>query len=280
VLQTQARVQCAVFARPASLLIIHGAIRHDRCRLRRDRCADPYLLSRLLHHLAPTRDGLYLDVGCGTGNYTIAMNDAGAHFAAIDASLTMLARAHQKRPSLALHQALAEALPFKSDTFSGATCTFVHHHMADPAAAFAEVRRVLRPVAKIVILNCTIEQMRHYWLWEYFPKACAQAIAPYERLQTDSALKMAGFKNIVTEPYTVREDLQDWFMMCGKYRPERYLDPRVLAGISCFAAAHDQHEITAGLGRLKHDIKSGRVTEIIRKYEWDGGDYMFTIALS
>ena len=37
------------------------------------RRADPFILSRLLHYLAPVKGRLYLDVGCGTGNYTAAI---------------------------------------------------------------------------------------------------------------------------------------------------------------------------------------------------------------
>ena len=44
------------------------------------RSADPYILSRLLHHLSPTADASYLDVGCGTGNFPIAMKDAEREF--------------------------------------------------------------------------------------------------------------------------------------------------------------------------------------------------------
>ncbi len=243
------------------------------------RCADPYILSRLLHHLNPAAGATYLDVGCGTGNYTIAMSDAGVRIAGVDFSSAMLAQAHEKQPLLRLHQARAEALPFKSGTFAGATCTFVHHHMDDPIAALVEVRRVLRPGSRLVLLNSTHEQLRHYWLWEYFPKALAQAAAPYERFETRRALAAAGFEVQTLEPYEVTDDLRDWFLVCGKNRPELYLDPQVRAGISTFAGAHDQTEITRGVEHLRRDIASGRIDEVRRKYAWDGGDYMFMVAV-
>jgi len=40
------------------------------------RQADPYLRSRLIHHLRPSPSGRYLDIGSGTGNYTFAMHQA------------------------------------------------------------------------------------------------------------------------------------------------------------------------------------------------------------
>jgi SAM-dependent methyltransferase len=242
------------------------------------RSADPYLLSRLIHHLKPVAGARHLDVGCGTCNYTGALSDAGVRMVGLDASSAMLSRAREKRPALALVRASAEAIPFRARAFAGATCTFVHHHLSDPVAAFAEVRRVLTPGARLVILNGTAEQIRHYWICEYFPRALRDATRPYERFVATDALVSAGFEIEATELYDVREDLRDWFFYCGKNHPERYLDPRVRAGISFFANAQDPDEIERGVARLAADIASGRIAEVMRAYAWDGGDYMFTVA--
>jgi len=243
------------------------------------RRADPFILSRLLHHLAPLEGRLYLDVGCGTGNYTAAISAAGVRIAGVDPARTMLTRARQKSPALALYNARAEALPFRTESFSGATCTFVHHHMDDPVAAFREVHRVLLPGSRLVLFNSTVEQMRHYWLCEYFPNSLAQAAGPLERYEARDALAAANFVVRAVEPYVVSAALRDWFLLCGKHRPELYLDAKVRAGISMFAAARDQTEIERGVEKLREDIVSGRIAEVQRKYAWDGGDYTFTVAI-
>jgi ubiquinone/menaquinone biosynthesis C-methylase UbiE len=243
------------------------------------RQADPYLLSRLIHHLRPREGGRYLDVGSGTGNYTIAMHQAGVPIRGLELSATMLKRAKEKAPAIVWSNGRAEAMPFASGSFDGATCTFVHHHMADPLAAFREVHRVLRPRSRFVILNGTAEQMRHCWLNEYFPRMMAEkAIAPYERFDTIDVLKSAGFRIASEEKYDVTPDLKDLFLYCGKHKPERYLDPRIRSGISSFADAPDQQEIARGVQRIADDIESGRINDVIRSYAWDGGDYMFTVA--
>ena len=243
------------------------------------RCADPFILSRLLQHLAPSTDGFYLDVGCGTGNYTSAIAGTGTRIVGIDFSRTMLARAREKTPSLPLNNARAEALPFKSASFNGATCTFVHHHMDDPVGAFREVHRVLRPGGRLVLLNSTAAQMEHYWVREYFPELMERATAPYLRFEARGALAAAGFTVAASEAFDVTDDLKDWFLLCGKNRPELYLDPRVRAGISFFANAQNKNEVEVGVERLRQDIASGRVAEVQRKHAWDGGDYTFTVAV-
>jgi ubiquinone/menaquinone biosynthesis C-methylase UbiE len=243
------------------------------------RRADPYLLSRILHYLAPRRDARYLDVGSGTGNYTIAMRQAGVPICGVEVSATMLERASAKSREVKWFNGNILALPFRDRAFAGATMTFVHHHLGDNAiAGFREINRVLAPGARFVLLNATAEQLRHYWLHEYFPKTCEEANAPYENLDTVEALTAAGLKFVAEEKYDVAEDLQDWFMYCGKHHPERYLDPRVRSGISGFANASDPVEIERGVERLADDIRTGRIAEVMRKYAWDGGDYMFTIA--
>jgi ubiquinone/menaquinone biosynthesis C-methylase UbiE len=243
------------------------------------RCADPYLLSRILHHLSPRRDARYLDVGSGTGNYTIAMRQAGVPICGVELSSTMLASASAKSREVKWFNGNVLALPFRDRAFAGATMTFVHHHLGEKAiAGFREIVRVLAPGARFVLLNGTAAQMHHYWLYEYFPKMCAEATASYEHLDTAEALTAAGLRFVAEEKYDVAEDLKDWFMYCGKHRPERYLDPRVRSGISGFANASDQTEIERGVVRLADDIRSGRIAEVMRKYAWDGGDYMFTIA--
>ena len=243
------------------------------------RQADPYLLSRLIHHLRPRANCRYLDIGSGTGNYTIAMHRAGVPIRGLELSATMLERAKEKCPAIAWHNGRAEAIPFASSIFDGATCTFVHHHMADPVAAFKEVHRVLKPHARFVIFNCTAEQMRHCWLNEYFPRMMIEkATAPYERFVTVDVLESAGFRIEAEEKYDVSPDLKDLFLYCGKHRPERYLDPRIRSGISSFADAPDQEEIARGVQRIADDIESGRINDVIRKFAYDGGDYMFTVA--
>ena len=57
------------------------------------RQADPFLTERFFHLLQALNNGLYLDIGCGTGNYTIALAGRGLNFYGVDPSEKMLAEA-------------------------------------------------------------------------------------------------------------------------------------------------------------------------------------------
>ncbi|MCR9099216.1 MAG: class I SAM-dependent methyltransferase [bacterium] len=51
----------------------------------------------MLAHLQPKGDGVYLDIGCGTGNYTREFQEQGYRFIGIDPSQRMLNEAQLEK---------------------------------------------------------------------------------------------------------------------------------------------------------------------------------------
>lgn len=47
------------------------------------RRADPEILNRLVNLIPLNKDGFYLDVGCGTGNYTAELSKLGGTWKAL-----------------------------------------------------------------------------------------------------------------------------------------------------------------------------------------------------
>ena len=121
--------------------------------------------------------------------------------------------------------------------------------------------------------------MNCYWLFRYFPKMMARAVAQMPDLgATAAALSAAGFVRVTTEPYTVRPDLQDLFPYSGKHRPTLYLDPVVRASISSFADLAREGEVAEGCKRLARDIETKHIGRVIAEAEHEGGDYLFVVA--
>lgn len=242
------------------------------------RRADPYVVQRLIYHLNAQPEGDYLDLACGTGNYTTALADAGVHMHGLDQSSGMIESARAKCSSVAWCVGDANALPHSDRTFSGAICTLAIHHFPALLPAFQEVYRVLNR-GRFVLFTSTPEQMTGYWLNEYFPdmmkKSCQQMPDLEQVVQN---LQHAGFRSVRTEPYSVREDLQDFFLYSGKHRPAFYLDPRIRSGSSSFASLADPREVDSGCKRLAADIQSGRIFEVMAAYHHNQGDYLFVIA--
>ena len=254
---------------------------YDRIGITYDttRRADPHLVTRLIHNLAPCADRAYLDLGCGTGNYTVEVGKHAGRIVAIDQSQTMIAAA-QRKPGANITWTIAnaESLPIATGSLDGAICFVAHHHFSSPDRAFAEVHRVLAPGGRFVVFNATGDQMRGCWLVEYFPEMMNAAIEFNDRLATEERLERAGFAITSREPYSVHPEIRDGFLYFGKYEPARYLNPRVRAGISMFAARGESPDIMRGCARLAEDIESGRFTEVAQSYANDRGDYTFWVA--
>lgn len=244
------------------------------------RRADPYLAGRLFELIKGKPDGLFLDIGCGTGNYLVALEEKGMHFYGVDPSEKMLRVARTKSNKATFIQGKAEALPMVDDFFDGVMGNFTLHHWDDIQRGLQELYRVLKPGSNLVFLSFTPQQLLNYWLCHYFPKMMqlsSQVIPEWDVMET--MLKNAGFQNISTEKYFVHYDLQDHFLYSNKRRPERYLDPAVRNGASSFTAFSTPEELETGLIALEADIQSGKINEVIQQYSDELGDYLFIKAM-
>ena len=240
------------------------------------RRADPAIVHRLAAYLALAPGQRYLDVGCGTGNYTAALAALGGVWHGVDPSRQMLAAARAKAPSLAWREGSAEALPFDAAVFDGVLCMLSIHHFTDLPAAFAEIGRVLRPGGRAAIFTATPEQVRRYWVNHYFPEMMARDYAQLpaiERMAPLMAENHLGLTDIA--PFFITADTADFFFYSGKLRPEMYLSEDIRAGMSCFRARISDAELAGGLARLAADIADRSIDRIIAESLNDIGDYCF-----
>lgn len=239
---------------------------------------DTEIVKKLIQLLDAKPDNRYLDIGCGTGNYTGALAQQGLNIEGIDVAEEMLNAARKKHPSIRFHQGDATDLPFQDGMFDGATCVLATHHIKDNKKLFQEISRVLKNDGKLVIFTSTPDQMRNYWLCHYFPIMLEASLKPFLNFNSiKNELEQAGFKAIQQVPFFVTEHSQDWFLQAGKYRPEIYLDETVRNGMSAFRLLVNQSELKQGLTQLENDIHSGEIKKIIAEYENELGDYLFIL---
>jgi ubiquinone/menaquinone biosynthesis C-methylase UbiE len=220
------------------------------------RKADRIIVDQIMNHLRVVSNGKYLDVGCGSGNYTGALATKNLNIEGFDISESMLQKARKKYPNVSFMQGNALHLPHSDATFDGAICTLATHHIDNNPQLFQEVFRVLNQ-GYFVMFTATPEQMQSYWLHHYFPKmmkSSAEKMASFESIEYD--MKQAGFQNIQSKPFFISNELQDWFLHAGKYRPEIYLDAAVRNGISSFHLSSCELELQQGLQELSKDIKN------------------------
>jgi phosphatidylethanolamine/phosphatidyl-N-methylethanolamine N-methyltransferase len=108
--------------------------------------------------------GEVLELGVGTGK-NLAHYPASAIVTAVDFSPRMLERARfrARRTGTAVKLELADvqALPYADHSFDTAVTTFVFCSVPDPIAGLREVRRVLRPGGRLIMLEHVLSERRY-----------------------------------------------------------------------------------------------------------------------
>lgn len=242
------------------------------------RRVDPYLLSRLLYFLKPHSDNLYIDLGCGTGNYTSALASEGLRFIGIDPSERMLNEAKKKSQKVVWLNGSAETIPLEDKSVNGIIATLTIHHWKDLKKAFLEIHRVLKEQGQFVIFTSSPEQMKGYWLNHYFPEMLQDSIVQMPTLNLIlKAAENTQLKICNVEKYCVKDDLQDCFLYVGKNKPEYYFNEQIRHGISSFSALANRTEVEKGLSKLKEDMDKQIFEQVQRSYENDLGDYLFIV---
>lgn len=111
-----------------------------------------------------------LDVGCGSGATTViaARATAPGPVLGVDLSEPMLAAARERTArggvdNVRFETADAQSHPFEADDFDVAISRFGVMFFDDPVAAFANIRRALRPDGRIVFV-CWKDLLENEWL--------------------------------------------------------------------------------------------------------------------
>jgi ubiquinone/menaquinone biosynthesis C-methylase UbiE len=155
------------------------------------------------HAILSGLEGDVLEIGAGTGlnlehyprSVRLVLAEPDLHM-----RRKLAERVGESARDAELVEAAAESLPFPDGSFDAVVSTLVLCSVADLAAALAEIRRVLRPRGKLVL----IEHVRG----EGGRAALQDAVAPASRLllacspnrRTGQAVREAGF-DLAEEPF-------------------------------------------------------------------------------
>jgi len=177
-----------------------------------------------------------LDVACGPGIVACTLAPHAGHVTGIDLTPAMIEQAGQRQQTLKLDNmswqvGQATALPFADASFDRVVTRYSLHHMTDPLAVVAEMRRACRPGGRIIVIDAT---------------PAPECQAAYDRMETlrdpshTSALTLEQLRNL-GQALGLQEAAQDSY--------------RLAARLDTLADAADMAALTA---LFEADIASGQ----------------------
>ena len=142
------------------------------------------------------------DLGCGTGYLTEAIAPVVKQVIAVDESGAMLSAARRRLSSLEnvdVRNGSVEELPIDDGTLDVALLFMVAHFVLEPVKVLKEIRRVLAPSGRVVVLDLTSHEREEYSMqmghvWQGFSE---------EQLRSwvqDAGLTVARYRVLPADP--------------------------------------------------------------------------------
>ncbi len=217
----------------------------------RHRRVHPGVLQQLIERAEITSQSRVLEVGCGTGNYIVALEEAtGCIAMGIDPSDAMLAHAKTRSITVDWRSGQAESLPVDDSSIDLIFSVDVIHHVSDRAAFFTDAMRALAPGGKIsTATDSKSDIMRRRPLSSHFPETVAHELRRYPNIETlRSEMAIAGFIGIDEAHVELEYDLSE----LQPYRDRAFSSLHLIA----------EPEFHRGIDRLELDLTIGPVSAL------------------
>lgn len=187
-----------------------------------------------------------LDVGCGTGQSSIALTKWGKRVDAVDSSKAMLEFA-KKEKNLTYHLSKAEKLPFPNKTFD-LIFAASSLHWFDRRAFFKEASRVLRPGGTFLVYDSALKEgLSNQFTLNFnqrFPKAYNEVPLHPSELQVFN-LKLVGNFRFEFDSTFNDEQISNYFFTLSSVSlslESGDTEDKALADIQSYVAANKNHD--------------------------------------
>jgi ubiquinone/menaquinone biosynthesis C-methylase UbiE len=219
----------------------------------RHRQVHPQVLKNLVETSGLGRASTVLEVGCGTGNYVLAVASlTGAAGWGVDPSEQMLSQAKVRSGHVRFQLGRAERLDLAPGSFDLVFSVDVIHHVGDRPAYYREAHRVLKVGGRV----CTVTDSE--WiichrqpLATYFPETVEVELQRYPRIaQLHEFMEQAGFRRMAEATVEFAYQLTD----IQAYRDKAFSSLHFLP----------QAAFERGIARMEKDLKKGPILGVSR----------------
>ncbi|HJR79324.1 MAG TPA: methyltransferase domain-containing protein [Anaerolineales bacterium] len=207
-------------------------------------------VERALREFIGREPGLrILEAGCGTGHWLDVLQASENYVMGLDFSAGMLARARESLPEAALIRGTAQQLPLPAASLDRVFCINAIHHFPNKPAFLREVRRVLRPVGKMLSVGLDPHTGIDRWhVYDYFKESLS---IDRQRYPSSDALCEwmieAGFQDCTTC------EVDHWITRLPAHEAlvQGHLDKAVTSQLSVLT--EDEYE--RGIQQIQSDMK-------------------------
>lgn len=223
-----------------------------------------------------------IDIGCGTGNYTIPFLKMGfEQIYGVDTCKYMLQVAKNKTNESNVRWIKGDGreidLDLKCDLIiSICSLHYIKGH-EQQKLLFSNMFNLLEEGGKMIFESEFIETLDSFWLFNYFPslstiyKESCYDIEFYKSILTTIGFKKVSFKGINDK------SAEDAMFRVGQNKPEIYLENNILKNLPVFQRHIPKETLNKGVRKLKKDIKSNRIAEVIDEYRENFENKLFNI---
>lgn len=204
------------------------------------------VLSTLLQYVRVWGTSKVLEVGCGTGNYIIALEALTQCSAwGIDPSEQMLYWARKRSEKVAFQIGKAEELEFPDAFFDLVFSVDVIHHVSNCLKYFQEAHRVLETGGRISTTTESERMLRHRVpLSLYFPETVRVNLARYPRIaDLRRFMKDSGFHDIAQNTVKSTYELTD----IQAYRDKAFSSLHLIP----------EESVSRGIKHMEHTLEAG-----------------------
>ena len=143
-----------------------------------------------------------LDIGCGAGQFSAALDAAGVEVTGVEVAQAALERARARHPRIDFRLIAPDApLPFEDNSYEVVWAGEVIEHIADTGRWLSEVRRVLTPRGRLLLstpshgrLQVAVRGVEH------FSQPLGDHLHLYTRRSLARLLKEFGFCEVQVRP--------------------------------------------------------------------------------
>ena len=239
---------------PSNLAPLSVAEGYERWAPIYDQDTNP-LLAREERHLLPVLNRLpaglrnkhILDLACGTGRWLERLTVAGASGVGLDRSEPMLRVANRKSLIAGrLTRAACENLPFRSNVFDLAICSFALGHIPGLGSMARELARVTKPSSDLLLSDLHPDAYDRGWRVGFRDQNAAVQIetVPHTIEDTIQIFASTGFECVTQEALWLEEPEKHLFARAGK--SDRFADASQLPAVLIFQFRRINSPTTTG----------------------------------